>query len=283
MYEMNDSERSEGTFSRRNFLKNTAIGAVVGFGALTLQGCSAATADAQTSGGIGSAIAAESTPKALSSMPAKEFNTSFISQPIYTTYAEPPLADIEKKTSETKRLFVVVDYQVDFVDGAFGANDLAISLDGAIYNRVKEYQESGGLVFYTMDTHPEENYLLTREGGRISEHCVPGTTGWEVYGKTAELLTPENAIMVKKGSFGSKFLPDLINEMKSQGLQIESIELAGVSTTACVFHNAVILYNFFPEAEIILDNSTTAASDAEGTEAALAQLEGWGCVVNRPL
>lgn len=210
---------------------------------------------------------------------ADEVGADYVSQPLMTPYAEPPYASVEEKA--VKKVLVVVDYQVDFVDGAFGTNDLAISIEDAVYNRVQEYLDRDDIVVYTMDTHPEENYALTREGSWIGAHCVPGTEGWEVYGKVRDILTPENAIMVKKGTFGSKYLPDVLNAIKDQGVVLESIELAGVSASGCVFHNAVILYNMFPECEIILDKATTAARDEESTEAALAQLEGWHMVVNR--
>ena len=67
------------------------------------------------------------------------------------------------------------------------------------------------------------------------------------------MLTPETAIMVKKGTYGSSQLPAVLQGIKDQGTVLTSIELAGVSTTVCVFHNAVMLYNMFPECEIILD------------------------------
>lgn len=210
---------------------------------------------------------------------ADEAGSEYVTQPLMTPYAEPPYVPVTEKV--TKKVLVVVDYQVDFVDGAFGTNDLAVSIEDAVYERIQEYFDRDDIVIYTMDTHPEENYALTREGSYIATHCVPGTEGWEVYGKVRDLLTPENAIMVKKGTFGSKYLPDILNAIKDQGVVLESIELAGVSTSGCVFHNAVILYNMFPECEIILDKATTAARGEEATEAALTQLEGWHIVVNR--
>lgn len=198
---------------------------------------------------------------------------------LLTPYAEPPLATVEEKAALTKRVLVVVDYQVDFVDGALG-NDVAPTIDGAIHDKILEYREAGDIVCYTMDTHPAENYTLTREGGRVKPHCIPGTEGWEVYGTCAELLTPETAIMVKKGTYGSMDLPAVLGKIKSQGTVITSIELAGVSTSYCVFHNAIVLFNAFPECAIILDPATTTSGSEEKTTAALEQLEKFGMIVN---
>lgn len=200
---------------------------------------------------------------------------------LLTPYADAELVTTQDKADSVKRVLVVVDYQVDFVDGALGTNPLAIALEDAICDKVNEYLDAGEIVCYTMDTHPAETYELTREGHHVSSHCVPGTDGWELYGKVADVLTPEVAHMVKKGTYGSRCLPDYLNFLKAQGQVFSSIELCGVSTSVCVFHNAIMLYNFFPECEIILDASTTAAKDEETTSAALDQLENWGMVVNR--
>lgn len=204
----------------------------------------------------------------------------YTGQSLITPHAVPPLDTAESLASRTKRVLVVVDYQVDFVDGAFGANEYAIALEPAIYERVQSYQQAGDIVCYTMDTHLADNYELTREGRRVRPHCMLGTDGWELYGSLGEVLTPESAYMVKKGTYGSSQLASILNEIKSQGTVLTSIELAGVSTTVCVFHNAVMLYNMFPECDIVLDVATTAAKNPEATEAALKQLEGWGMVVN---
>lgn len=211
---------------------------------------------------------------------AKETDEGYVVlKDLLTPYAEPPLATVEQKAASPKRVLVVVDYQVDFVDGALG-NDVAPTIDAAIHDRILEYRNAGDIVCYTMDTHPAENYELTREGGRVKPHCVPGTEGWEVYGTCAELLTPEDAIMVKKGTYGSMDLPTVLGKIKSQGTVITSIELAGVSTSYCVFHNAIILFNAFPECAIILDPATTTSGSEEKTTAALEQLEKFGMIIN---
>lgn len=197
---------------------------------------------------------------------------------LLTPHAVPALNTAQGLAADSKRVLVVVDYQVDFADGALG-NEYAVALEPAIYERVKAYQDAGDIVCYTMDTHLEEGYELTREGARVKPHCMLGTDGWELYGSLGELLTPETAIMVKKGTYGSSQLPAVLQGIKDQGTVLTSIELAGVSTTACVFHNAVMLYNMFPECEIVLDAATTTAKTPEATEAALKQLEGWGMVV----
>lgn len=154
-------------------------------------------------------------------------------------------------------------------------------IEDALYDRVRSYQEAGDIVIYTMDTHPTLGYEDTREGTVNPPHCIPGTDGWEVYGRLRELLTPERAILVKKGTYGSVDLPFLIEALRHQGIALNSIEIAGVSTTCRVLNNAILLYNFFPELPIIMDVTTTASYTDEATIEQLDVLESWGFIIKR--
>lgn len=49
------------------------------------------------------------------------------------------------------RLLIVVDYQVDFVDGTLGFPG-AEALAGPIAQRIQEYRENGDDVVFTFDT-----------------------------------------------------------------------------------------------------------------------------------
>ena len=197
-------------------------------------------------------------------------------------FATPAVNEEAERMADPRRILVVVDYQVDFVDGGvFGRIEPALAIEDALYNRIKEYQDAGDIVIYTMDTHPQDNYADTREGQVNPPHCIPGTEGWEVYGRVGELLTPEAALLLKKGTYGSRDLPALIQGIQAQGVFVESIEFAGVSTTCRVLHNAVLVYNFFPEIPLVFDDSTTASYTDERTTEQLDELEAWGFIVKR--
>lgn len=197
----------------------------------------------------------------------------------WEAYAAPSVAPLAEVAAQPRRVLVVVDYQQDFCDGALGRIEPAVALEDAIYDLVKSYQDAGDIVIYTMDTHPADNYPYTREATFNSPHCEPGTPGWQVYGKVADLLTPEKAIRLMKGTFASTELVGVIQRIKSQGVAIESIEVAGVSTTCRVLHTVVLLYNFFPETMLVMDSRTTAGYTDEQTAEQLKTLEGWGVVV----
>lgn len=192
-------------------------------------------------------------------------------------FADPIVTEAQERLDGAKRVLVVVDYQIDFVSGGvFGEIEPAKAIEDALYDSIKSYQDAGDIVIYTMDTHPADGYDQTREGQYNPLHCVPGTPGWGIYGKVAELLTPEKATRVLKGTYGAKNLPAVIQLIKDQGTAIESIEIAGVSTTCRVLHNAILLYTFFPETLLIMDKNTTASYTDERTQEQLEELEGWG-------
>jgi nicotinamidase/pyrazinamidase len=199
-------------------------------------------------------------------------------------YAVPQVTYADERAENVKRVLVVVDYQVDFVDGGvFGTIEPAVAIEDAVCAKIQEYFDRGDIVIYTMDTHPADEYDLTREATVNPPHCDPATEGWHVYGRARELLEGDgsSAILVKKGTYGSMDLPRVIQGIRNQGTQIESIEFAGVSTTCRVLHNAIICYNAFPELPIIMDEATTASYTDERTAEQLEELEAWGFVVRR--
>ncbi|MCI8467961.1 MAG: isochorismatase family protein [Eggerthellaceae bacterium] len=191
-----------------------------------------------------------------------------------------PVTVTEDELRRRKRVLVVVDYQVDFVDGGvFGTVEPALAIEDDLYALIKDYQDAGDIVVYTQDTHPADTYDATREATINPPHCIPGTEGWEIYGRCRELLTPERAIAVRKGTYGSKELPSILEALRSQGTAFESIEVAGVSTTCRVLHNAILLYTFFPEVPVIMDARTTASYTDDRTMEQLRVMEGWGFIV----
>ena len=98
------------------------------------------------------------------------------------------------------KALVVVDYQVDFVNGALGF-DGAELLEPVILEKISQCRNDGGQVIFTLDTHGE-NYLDTAEGRKLPiVHCIDGTEGHRLYGKVADAVC-EGDIVIKKPSFG---------------------------------------------------------------------------------
>ena len=165
-----------------------------------------------------------------------------------------------------KKLLVVVDYQNDFVNGSLGFPG-AEALEETICEKIRAYQKAGNDVVCTLDTHGED-YSETQEGHKLPiPHCLRGTQGWELYGKTAELL--KDCRKFEKPVFGSAGLFEFLRETP-----YSSIELCGLVSNICVVSNAVLARTAQPEAEIVVDAACTASNDPALNEAVLRVLEG---------
>ncbi len=165
-----------------------------------------------------------------------------------------------------KRLLIVVDYQRDFVDGSLGFPE-AVALDERIASKIDAYHSADDIVAFTFDSHTN-HYRASQEGKYLPiAHCVIGTPGWDLYGKTAEARL-ERDLAFKKNTFGSNqlfsYLSTTDRASQEEGMNpFVSIELVGVATNICVIANAVIAKTACPEVPIIIDASCTAAPDAQ--------------------
>lgn len=166
-----------------------------------------------------------------------------------------------------KRALIVVDYQNDFVDGALGFSK-AKCLEDAICEKIKAYRNEKQDILFTFDTHSKD-YLNTQEGKKLPvEHCIKGTQGWLLYGKTASLIQEKDKIF-EKGGFGSFELAEYVEEKG-----YDEIELIGVVSNICVISNAILVKAALPEARIFVDASCTASNDDTMNEKALDILVG---------
>ena len=161
-----------------------------------------------------------------------------------------------------KKCLIVVDYQNDFVTGSLGFAR-AEQLDGRIADKIEDYRNDSWEIVFTFDTH-EENYLRTNEGKNLPvEHCIKGTDGHELYGKTAEMLEESDKCFFKS-SFGSAELFEYLKDKK-----FDKVELCGVVTNICVISNAVLAKTALPEAEVSVDSTCVASNDDSLNKSAL--------------
>jgi nicotinamidase-related amidase len=171
-----------------------------------------------------------------------------------------------------EKILLIIDYQVDFVDGSLGFEDAKL-LDYKIAERIKQAHQDNCYIMYTQDTHLK-NYLNTQEGKRLPIiHTIVNTPGWELYGKTKVAIEEvkkydKNRVdRILKYSFGSN---DLFQILKyPQFKDIKEIEICGVVTNMCVISNAIICKTTLPEARIIINAELCAAPDKDLHEQAL--------------
>lgn len=166
-----------------------------------------------------------------------------------------------------KRLFVVVDFQNDFVTGSLGFPK-AKDIEEHICKKIKEYRENGDEIAFTFDTH-DDSYMESQEGKNLPiPHCIKGTQGWELYGCAKDLIADGDK-RFEKGAFGSVEFFDYLRER-----DYESIELAGLVTNICIISNAILAKTALPEVEVIVDADCVASADDAINEKTLDVLEG---------
>ena len=158
------------------------------------------------------------------------------------------------------KILCVIDMQNDFIDGALGTKE-AVSILGAVKDKIKKYKANGDLIVFTRDTH-YENYMETAEGKKLPvAHCIEGTNGHQIHSS----LNTHDCEIIDKPTFGSLKLADAIREIED----LESIELIGLCTDICVISNALLLKANFPEVKIVIDSSCCAGVTPESHENAL--------------
>mgnify|MGYP000893184888 CR=1 FL=1 len=165
------------------------------------------------------------------------------------------------------KALVVVDYQVDFVDGALGFPG-AEKLEQIILDKIANCRSTGGQVIFTLDTHGEES-LSTAEGRKLPvPHCIAGTPGHRLFGETAACRQKQDMVFFKP-SFGSM---EMLCYLRTHPYQ--EIELVGVVTNICVISNAVLCKAALPEARVSVDASLCASNDEALHEKALDVMRG---------
>lgn len=170
-------------------------------------------------------------------------------------------------------ILVVVDMQVDFVNGTLGTPE-AQAIVGDVCHAIDGWE---GDIAVTLDTH-EPDYMDTQEGRNLPvTHCQEGTEGWMLVPQVTEALrryeerTGKKLVFYKKGTFGSKELAqDMANLNEIH--PVRRIRLIGLCTDICVVSNALLLKAFLPEVPIEVEADCCAGVTPDTHEAALATM-----------
>ncbi|MCI8509464.1 MAG: cysteine hydrolase [Lachnospiraceae bacterium] len=158
-----------------------------------------------------------------------------------------------------KKTLIVVDMQNDFIDGTLGTSE-AQAIVEKVREKIKKYQDDGGEIIFTRDTHTED-YLDTNEGRHLPvKHCIVGTRGWEI----ADGLEVPDAKYIDKPAFGW---------MGWDKYALEEVELVGLCTDICVISNALILKAAYPEIKVTVDAGCCAGVTPKTHQAALETMK----------
>jgi len=163
-----------------------------------------------------------------------------------------------------KKALIVVDMQVDFIEGSLGTKEAK----AIVPNVVKYIDEFDGIVYATKDTHGED-YMSTVEGKHLPvPHCMLGSNGWIIDRNVTEVLKRKPEVHVyNKDTFGCK---RLFEEMPND---IEEIYIVGLCSDICVISQALLAKAFFKDAEVYVVKDCCAGVTPETHEAALTTMK----------
>lgn len=177
------------------------------------------------------------------------------------------------------KVMVIVDCQKDFINGSLGTSE-AQAMIPRLVEKIKAEPENTLYVF-TRDTH-NTDYLTTAEGKQLPvEHCIKGTSGWEIDTRLTELFA--NApVCIDKPTFGStallSFLEDIYMNINDEG--VDEIEFVGLCTDICVISNALMAKaQFYNSTPISCDATCCAGVTPEKHAAALEVMKSCQIIV----
>lgn len=150
-------------------------------------------------------------------------------------------------------MLFIIDMQNDFVNQDKGLMPVkgAEKLVDGIAEKIREYEDKGDPIFYTVDIHEnmdEDN--RSKEEKKWGQDIVPELKDLlkkhNKIEKTYHAISPEDMVKIK----------DRYKDEEYEGI----IELAGVETEVCIISNAVVLRNAYPHAEIIINQNLCTSS-----------------------
>lgn len=165
-------------------------------------------------------------------------------------------------------MLFIIDAQNDFLNQQRGKMivENADKLVPGIVEKIKEYEERGDKIFYTLNIH--EGMI---DDSRSNEEKM---WGQEVYTSLKERLdshtplkkiyygiTPEKASWIKE-------------KFKNEKEYIEKIEIVGVETHICLLSNAIVIQSMFPGSKIIIDSKLCTSNDRRLHDSALKIMRG---------
>ena len=143
-----------------------------------------------------------------------------------------------------KNLLLVIDTQNDFIDGVLGSEQ-AVDTVPNIVKKIEEF--NNGIIITTQDTH-ETNYMKTPEGKNLPvAHCIIGSEGWLLNSDIVSAINSRislegvSTFNIKKPTFGSIELANVVNNLVRSTDEDVNIEICGFVSSICVISNALLI------------------------------------------
>lgn len=148
-------------------------------------------------------------------------------------------------------MLIVIDMQNEYVHEKGKAHvNGAKDLEKGIIEKIREYQDKGESIFYTINTkvsHEDRDKLdkdwAVRPYGKLKEALGKHSRIEKIYYG----ITAEQALMIKS---------NINNENDTK-----IIEFVGVETNICVLANMIIFQNLYPNAKIVINSKLCSSSN----------------------
>lgn len=152
-----------------------------------------------------------------------------------------------------KKALIIIDYVNDFIDtnGSLSCGAAGQSLDLVIASQIKTFKDQQDFIVVASDAH-NPNDVYNPEHDFFPPHCLIGTKGADLYGKTSEAIStvPTNQLIILPKLRYSAFAGTPL-DLKLRERSIKEIFLVGVCTDICVLHTAIDAYNLGYKINII--------------------------------
>ena len=166
---------------------------------------------------------------------------------------------------------LVIDYTVDFVNGALPVGQPAEAIEARIAELTEEHLKRGDLVVMAVDLH-EADDPTHPESKLFPPHNIRGTAGRELFGRLRAVYeqNQDRILWMDKTRYSTFHGTALADELKKRG--ISRVHLIGVCTDICVLHTAVDAYNL--GLKIVVHPSAVASFNSAGHDWALQHFQG---------
>lgn len=169
------------------------------------------------------------------------------------------LADTDRQVKETmnkgKRLLLVIDPQVDFINGSLAVNGAERAMN-ELAGYIRNHKDRYAMIVMSADWHPYDHCSFADMGGMWPRHCVHDTVGaaiwpavfsaaYETAGETVVLHKGERSDREEYSIFQNEDAAGVIADIVGS-MGIREIDICGIAGDVCVLSSLKDGMEFLP-------------------------------------
>lgn len=182
------------------------------------------------------------------------------------------------KTDTEKRMLLIVDPQVDFINGTLPVPGAEKAMN-ALATYVQEHGEDYRILLVTCDRHGMRHSSFKEFGGEWQRHCVESSVGAAIWQPLMDALYHYSArvVILYKGEdlhtddYSILHSPEGRRNMDEllRNNSVEEIDICGLAGDVCVAHTLMDIRKEYPGIRINVLDDFTASLDGGETIAKL--------------